>query len=73
MPRRQILPSECDHPGPILVDPIKEGYIARCLLCGTVGPEQETSGEALNALKEQGERNRDSGGHMIPTDLVGSA
>ena len=46
---------ECKHSGPLLLEDLspEDGYRARCLLCETVGPARETSGEAQQALQER--------------------
>lgn len=51
--RDRVRPSECGHDGTVLVSPVGdgEGRRARCLACGRVGPERETSEEARSALE----------------------
>ena len=41
---------ECAHAAPVLVEGTRYGYGARCLLCGTVGPERESAEGAREAL-----------------------
>jgi hypothetical protein len=53
-----IPPERCGHVAPMVIDRAEDGYAARCLRCGTVGPVQATSGEARRALLELGRRNR---------------
>jgi hypothetical protein len=36
----------------MVIERAADGYSARCLRCGTVGPARETSGEARRALLE---------------------
>ena len=44
--------SSCVHRSPILVERVgHDGYGARCLVCGTVGPAREGSAEARDALQ----------------------
>lgn len=58
MGRGPIDPERCGHN--VAVTQRGEGARrARCLICGTVGPERPTSEEAAEALKERGgERGR---------------
>ena len=45
-------PSSCVHRSPILVERLgHEGYGARCLVCGTVGPARNSTEEARDALQ----------------------
>jgi hypothetical protein len=46
-------PHRCLHKGPLVVDSLEEDgpRRARCLVCGTVGPERATSIEAAHALR----------------------
>ncbi len=45
-------PSSCAHTSPILVERAgHDGYGARCLVCGTVGPARSSSEEARDALQ----------------------
>jgi hypothetical protein len=53
-----IPPERCGHVAPMVIDRTEDGYAARCLRCGTVGPVRATSGEARRALLELGRRNR---------------
>ncbi len=43
---------ECAHASPVLVERVgQDGYGARCLACGAVGPVRNGSGEARDALR----------------------
>ena len=45
-------PSSCAHRSPVLVERVgHDGYGARCLVCGTVGPVRADSQEARAALQ----------------------
>jgi hypothetical protein len=44
-------PEECAHAAPILVEGVRYGYGARCLLCGTVGPARDSAEGAREALQ----------------------
>lgn len=44
-------PEEGAHAAPILVEGVRYGYGARCLLCGTVGPARESPEGAREALR----------------------
>ena len=46
-------PSSCAHTSPILVERVgrHDGYVARCLVCGTAGPTRDGSDEARDALQ----------------------
>ena len=44
-------PEECAHAAPVLVEGMRYGYGARCLLCGTVGPEWASVEGAREALR----------------------
>ncbi len=54
--RRRLRPDECDHKSPVVIDRMDAMYVARCLVCGTVGPVRESSEEALKALQRMGKR-----------------
>jgi uncharacterized Zn finger protein len=44
---------EHKHLGPLVADQVEGGsVVVRCLACGTVGPERNTSEEALRALED---------------------
>ncbi len=48
-------PSSCVHRSPILVERVgHDGYGARCLVCGTLGPVRYSSVEAKEALQAAG-------------------
>lgn len=51
--RDRVRPGECGHDATVMVSPVGdgEGRVASCLVCGTVGPERETSEEARRALE----------------------
>lgn len=53
-----IPPERCGHVAPMVIERAEDGYVARCLRCGTVGPVRAASGEARRALLELGRRNR---------------
>jgi hypothetical protein len=53
-----IPPEWCGHVAPMVIDQAKDGYAARCLRCGTVGPVRATFAEAQQALLGLGRRNR---------------
>ena len=43
---------ECAHASPVLVERVgHDGYGARCLVCGTVGPARNSTEEARDALQ----------------------
>ena len=45
-------PSLCVHCSPILVERVEQdGYVARCLVCGSVGPARGAPEEAKDALQ----------------------
>lgn len=46
---------ECEHFSPVVVEKADGGAkkIARCLLCGEIGPVCEGSEEALRALRDR--------------------
>jgi hypothetical protein len=44
-------PEECAHSAPILVEGVRYGYGARCLLCGKLGPARESPEGAMEALR----------------------
>jgi hypothetical protein len=45
-------PTSCAHRSPILVERVgQDGYGARCLVCGTVGPARDSAEEARDALQ----------------------
>jgi hypothetical protein len=54
--RRRLRPDECDHTSPVKIERTDGAYVARCLMCGTVGPVRESSEEALKALRRMGKR-----------------
>lgn len=54
--RRRLRPGECDHTSPVVTERTDGAYVARCLMCGTVGPVRESSEEALKALQGMGKR-----------------
>lgn len=50
--RGRMRPSSCVHASPILVERVEhDGYVARCLVCGTAGPTRDGSEEARDALQ----------------------
>ena len=53
-----IPPERCGHVAPMVVERMGDGYVARCLRCGTVGAVRATSAEARRALLELGRRDR---------------
>ncbi len=55
-----IPPERCGHVAPMAIERAGDGYVARCLRCGTAGTERATSAEARRALLELGRRNRQS-------------
>jgi hypothetical protein len=59
MGRGSILSTRCDHRSPVAASQIDDGYTARCLTRGTVGPVRDTSEEAREALINLGKRNRE--------------
>ena len=50
--RRSVPPNECGHAAPVVVSGVRDGYVARCLLCYTLGPVRATSDLALQALRD---------------------
>lgn len=52
-----LLPSECDHAGPVLIEPEDEDgegtYRANCLICLKSGPPRATHADALEVLLER--------------------
>ena len=52
-----LLPSWCDHAGPVLIEPEDEDgegtYRANCLICLSFGPARATHAEALEGLLER--------------------
>jgi hypothetical protein len=58
--REGLAPYRCSHASPVLVEPAGNVCHARCLVCNTLGPKQETSVRAYEALrslsKSKGER-----------------
>jgi hypothetical protein len=46
----------CGHVSPVVVEPGPGGRVARCLLCGSSGPERPTSECALRALRDEARR-----------------
>ena len=45
-------PSSCVHRSPVLVEKVgQDGYVARCLVCGTVGPASNNPEESRDALQ----------------------
>ena len=57
MHREELLPNECDHVGPVLIEPENEDgegtYRANCLICLAFGPPRATHAEALEVLLER--------------------
>ena len=57
MDREAIPPSECDHAGPVLIEPEDEDgegtYRANCLICLAFGPRRTTHADALEVLLER--------------------
>ncbi|HEY6580865.1 MAG TPA: hypothetical protein VIZ60_06985 [Rubrobacter sp.] len=53
-----ISSERCGHVAPMVIEPTEGEYTARCLRCGTTGPERASSGEARGALLELGRRSR---------------
>ena len=53
-----VAPERCGHVAPMVIERMEGGYTARCLRCGTTGPERASSGEARRALLELGRRSR---------------
>ena len=57
MNRDPLLPSECDHAGPVLIEPEDEdgdgAYRANCLTCLAFGPPRATHTAALEVLLER--------------------
>jgi hypothetical protein len=53
-----IPPERCGHVAPMVFERAGDGYLARCLRCGTVGPARGTSGEARRTLLELGRQSR---------------
>ena len=55
MNRDSLLPSECDHAGPVLIEPEDEEgtYRANCLTCLAFGPPRATHAAALEGLLER--------------------
>jgi hypothetical protein len=49
---------KCGHFSPVVIEEAEGGKIARCLLCGELGPVREGSEEALGALRDRA-RQRD--------------
>jgi hypothetical protein len=44
--------SSCVHRSPVLVERVgHDGYVARCLVCGTVGPASNSPEESRDALQ----------------------
>ncbi len=58
MDREAPLPSECDHAGPVLIEPQDEDgegtYRANCLICLAFGPPRATHADALGGLLQRG-------------------
>jgi hypothetical protein len=61
MDRKVVRPKECNHSGPTILEDTSGGRVARCLVCGAVGPARETSKEALWALQDIIRRGRVDG------------
>ena len=57
MHREELLRSECDHAGPVLIEPEDEdqegAYRANCLTCLAFGPARATHTDALEALLDR--------------------
>lgn len=57
MDREELLPGECDHAGPVLIEPEDEdgegNYRANCLICLAFGPPRATHADALEVLLER--------------------
>lgn len=55
MDREELLPSACDHAGPVLIEPEDEDgtYRANCLTCLAFGPPRATHADALEVLLER--------------------
>jgi hypothetical protein len=49
---------QCGHYSPVVIEETEGGKIARCLVCGELGPVREGSEEALGALRDRA-RQRD--------------
>lgn len=56
MSRGSIPSARCDYRGPVAAIQVDDGYTARYLTCGTVGPVRDTSEEAREALISLGKR-----------------
>jgi hypothetical protein len=54
MERGKPLSGQCAHPYPIAVTPHEGVKLARCLRCGTVGPQRGGSVEPVRALRGEG-------------------
>ncbi|MDP9437776.1 MAG: hypothetical protein M3P49_03380 [Actinomycetota bacterium] len=54
-------PGECAHNTTALVTPTDAGHVARCLVCGTLGPPRETLEEARRALQDLARPEPDEG------------
>ncbi len=54
--RKRPRAGACEHHiGPLIADRAEgANVVVRCLVCGTVGPVRESSGEAYRALQEIG-------------------
>ncbi len=51
---RDDRPASCDHRPPmVVVIPTGSGYKVRCLTCGQIGPERESTDLALEALMDR--------------------
>jgi hypothetical protein len=48
----------CGHISPVAVEEVEGGKIARCLVCGELGPVREGSEEVVRALRDRA-RQRD--------------
>ncbi|MDP8950974.1 MAG: hypothetical protein M3N18_01850 [Actinomycetota bacterium] len=46
----------CAHVSPVVVEPAPKGRVARCLVCGSVGPARPSSKWALAALRDEARR-----------------
>ena len=53
MVRGKQTAGSCAHGSPVVVEPIPEGRVARCLVCGSSGPVRPTSEWALAALRDE--------------------
>ena len=53
-----LLPSWCDHAGPVLIEPEDEDgegtYRANCLICLSFGPSRATHADALEVMLQRG-------------------